>query len=142
MNMPPKIDTSFFAPCGMNCLVCYKHCFAKNPCPGCLAGEAGKPEHCRRCKTRECAEAKGLDYCFACGEFPCKQIRNLDRSYQKRYDASLVQNSLFAKEQGLAAFMARQKEQYTCPACGGVISLHDGVCSECCGVAEWSAIGR
>jgi hypothetical protein len=26
MKMPTeKIDTAMFAPCGMNCLVCYKH---------------------------------------------------------------------------------------------------------------------
>lgn len=28
MKMPTeKIDTAMFAPCGMNCLVCYKHCY-------------------------------------------------------------------------------------------------------------------
>lgn len=30
MKMPTeKIDTAMFAPCGMNCLVCYKHCYHK-----------------------------------------------------------------------------------------------------------------
>lgn len=24
-----KIDISMFAPCGMNCKVCYKHCYNK-----------------------------------------------------------------------------------------------------------------
>lgn len=31
MKMPKEnIDTAMFAPCGMNCLVCYKHCYHKN----------------------------------------------------------------------------------------------------------------
>lgn len=36
MKMPTeKIDTAMFAPCGMNCLVCYKHCYHKKPYAGC-----------------------------------------------------------------------------------------------------------
>lgn len=35
-----------FAPCGMNCKVCYKHCYHKKPCAGCLNSDQGKPEHC------------------------------------------------------------------------------------------------
>ena len=46
MKMPnEKIDTIMFAPCGMNCFVCYKHCYHKRPCAGCLNGDMGKPEH-------------------------------------------------------------------------------------------------
>ena len=30
MKMPEKIEAIMFAPCGMNCLVCYKHCYHKN----------------------------------------------------------------------------------------------------------------
>ena len=32
MKMPEKIKEVMFAPCGMNCLVCYKHCDAKKAC--------------------------------------------------------------------------------------------------------------
>lgn len=131
MKMPMVIETAFFAPCGMNCMVCYQHCCRKLPCAGCLPGDDGKPEHCRKCKIKDCVQEKGLAYCFECGAFPCKLIRNLEKSYHQRYSASLVQNSLFAKEHGLAAFMEQQLEIYTCPNCGGVISLHDRECSQC-----------
>ena len=44
MKMPKEsIDTIMFAPCGMNCMVCYKHCYHKKPCAGCLNGDTGKP---------------------------------------------------------------------------------------------------
>lgn len=44
MKMPEeKIDTAMFAPCGMNCMVCYRHCSHPKPCAGCLNSDMGKP---------------------------------------------------------------------------------------------------
>lgn len=132
--MPPKIANTMFAPCGMNCMVCYKQCMPKKhgkPCAGCLVSDLGKPEHCRKCKIKDCVKDKGLTYCYECPDFPCKLIKNLEKSYKLRYKTSLVQNSLFVKEQGLDAFTEEQKKQYTCSHCAGIISLHDRECSEC-----------
>lgn len=122
-----------FAPCGMNCLVCYKHCYHKKPCGGCRNSDKGKPEHCRKCRIKDCIGDKGLAYCYECPEHPCRLIRNLEKSYQKRYQVSLVENSDFVGRYGLERFMEEQKEKYICPICGGVISIHDGECSECQG---------
>lgn len=132
MQMPEeKIDTSMFAPCGMNCMVCYKHCCHRRLCAGCLSSDTGKPEHCRKCKIKGCIMGKGISYCFECFEYPCKLINNLEKSYNKRYQASLIENSRFVQEHGLDYFMVQQKEKYTCPKCGGIISIHDRKCSEC-----------
>lgn len=132
MKMPAaEIETVMFAPCGMNCMVCYKHCYHKKPCLGCLNSDRGKPEHCRKCKIKGCVRERGLSYCYACPAYPCKQIKYLEKSYRTRYGASLMENSQFVKEHGPAAFMKRQKERFTCPACGGIISIHDSECSEC-----------
>ncbi len=132
MKMPTEpIETIMFAPCGMNCKVCYKHCYTKKPCEGCLKSDEGKPEHCRKCKIKACVKQKGLTYCYECNEYPCKLIKNLEKSYNTRYGASLVENSRFVKANGLAVFMEQQKEKYTCPNCGGIISIHDSECSEC-----------
>lgn len=132
MKMPKeKIDTAMFAPCGMNCLVCYKHCSHKKPCPGCFNSDLGKPEHCRKCKIKDCAKGKGTSYCFECADYPCRLIKNLEKSYNKRYQVSLMENSGFVRQNGLKAFLESQKEKYTCPKCGGVISIHDGECVEC-----------
>lgn len=132
MRMPDSpIESDMFAPCGMNCLVCYKHCDHKKPCEGCVKGDRNKPEHCRGCRIKACAQAKGHSHCHECGEFPCKWLNSLDRSYRVRYGASLVENSRTVCRLGLSAFMKQQKKAFTCPACGGIISLHDGECSEC-----------
>ena len=132
MKMPKEnIDTSMFTPCGMNCLVCYKRCYHKKPCAGCLNSDKGKPGHCRKCKIKECIRSKELSYCFECSEYPCKQIKNLEKSYNKRYQASLMENSEAVRQLGLKIFMEEQKEKSTCPKCGGIISIHDRECSEC-----------
>ena len=49
-----KIDIKMFAPCGMNCKVCYKHCYSKKSCGGCFLSDEEKPEHCRKCKIKDC----------------------------------------------------------------------------------------
>lgn len=125
------IETSMFAPCGMNCNVCYKHCYTKKPCEGCLKSDRGKPEHCRKCKIKDCVKDKDLNYCYECSDYPCKLIKNLEKSYNKRYQASLMENSEVVKNQGLKIFMEKQKVIYTCSKCGGIISIHDRECSEC-----------
>ena len=129
--MSAEIEEIMFAPCGMNCMVCYKHCNSKKPCAGCLKSDEGKPEHCRKCKIKDCVKDKGFTFCYECSDFPCKLIKNLEKSYNSRYTTSLLQNSFYVKEQGLVAFMEEQKKKYTCLQCGGVVSLHDAKCSEC-----------
>lgn len=103
MKMPEeKLNEKMFAPCGMNCTVCYKHCYHKKPCAGCLQSDDGKPEHCRKCKIKDCVKEKTLKYCYECSEYPCKRLKYLEKSYQIRYGASLNENSLFVKGNGLA----------------------------------------
>lgn len=131
MKMPPTIENIMLASCGINCMVCYKHCNSKKPCIGCLAGESCAPEQRRSCKIKDCASKKGLTYCFECQNFPCKLTKNLEKSYNKRYKTSLILNGQTAKDLGLDAFMTSEREKWTCPYCGGVISLHENLCSEC-----------
>lgn len=132
MKMPlGEIEPIMFAPCGMNCLVCYRHCYHKKPCAGCRKSDLGKPEHCKKCKIKDCVAGKRLLYCYECTDYPCKQIKSLEKSYNTRYHASLMENSQMVKEQGLEKFMQQQKAKYLCPECGGIISIHDSECSEC-----------
>ena len=81
MHMPDAIPENMFASCGMNCMVCYKHCTvckSVRPCAGCLNGDEGKPRHCRACAIRDCCREKGLRYCLECTAFPCRRL-NLRR---------------------------------------------------------------
>jgi len=129
--MPELIDNNMFAPCGMNCMVCYVHLKTKKACSGCLVNDVNKPERCKTCVIKMCAAEKGFTYCYQCSDFPCKRIKNMERSYTKRYGTSLVENSSFVKESGLELFMKQEKEKWICEECGCVVSLHDKECSEC-----------
>ncbi len=134
MKMPVKINTEMFAPCGMNCMVCYKHCYTKktqHSCGGCIVESKGKPAHCRKCKIKNCVESKGLTYCYECGVFPCKLIKNLEKSYNRRYDESLIENSLIVQKHGISHLMDLHTKKYRCSKCGGILSLHDKLCTEC-----------
>jgi len=134
LKMPDKIKNIMLAPCGMNCTVCYKHVGVRKygkPCEGCLKGDSGKPEHCRKCNIKSCVQEKGYTHCFECTDFPCKLIKNIEKSYNKRYGTSLVENSRMAKEKGIAAFLEQDRQKWICSKCGGAFSLHDGACSEC-----------
>lgn len=55
----------------------------------------------------------------------------MDRSYRKRYHVSLIEQGEFLKQHGIAAFLIREQRNWTCQRCGGIISLHDGFCSDC-----------
>ncbi len=131
MKMPDIIDAKLFAPCGINCLACYAHLKEKRPCPGCLHNDNNKPAHCRICKINSCAQGKELTYCYECIDFPCKLISNLEKSYLKRYNTSLIENSKKVQRDGINDFLSQEHDKWICKICSGVISLHDGKCSDC-----------
>ena len=123
MHMPDAIPENMFAPCGMNCMVCYKHCTvckSVRPCAGCLNGDEGKPRHCRACAIRDCCREKGLRYCLECTAFPCRRLNRLEKSYRTRYNASLLSNSRAVLTRGLAVFLENERQKYTCSVCGGI----------------------
>lgn len=119
------------APCGMNCTYCYVHHKKKKPCMGCRVESDNKPASCRKCKIKICAEEKGLTLCDECTEFPCVLVKRLDKSYQKRYDESLVKNLKIIREQGMDIYLSQEKQRLKCPECDGILNVHDKICSLC-----------
>lgn len=55
-----------------------------------------------------------MSCCFECSDYPCKRIKNLEKSYNKK--------------------MERQKNLYTCPIFGG---KHCPGCGGCEGKQTW-----
>lgn len=125
------IPVSMLAPCGLTCAACYAHLRKKNVCPGCNGDAAAKPGYCNRCKIKLCADSRGLDFCFQCDAFPCALVKHIDKRYRMRYQISLIENGIRAKTAGVKQHLREEKEKWTCAECGGGISLHSRVCSEC-----------
>lgn len=131
MVIDDKISPEMVAPCGICCTFCYVAQKKKKACPGCRATGEGKPNHCRKCKIKDCIEEKGLTLCSECSDFPCILIKRMDTSYRTRYRESLVKNMELIKEQGMENFLASEAQRLRCPTCGGAVSMHDKLCSEC-----------
>ncbi|WP_408033972.1 DUF3795 domain-containing protein [Teretinema zuelzerae] len=129
--MPDKVDEIYFAPCGVNCFVCYVHLKKKKACNGCYESDLNKPERCKHCLIKQCVIDKKIKYCFECTEYPCKRINNLEKSYITRYGVSLLDNAKMVQSAGLTYFFSVEKDKWRCPRCGGVVTQHGKLCSEC-----------
>ena len=70
-------------------------------------------------------------HCSQCDVFPCKLIKNLDKSYRQRYRTGLIRNGERLREIGIEQHLAEEQQRWACAQCGGVICIHDHFCSEC-----------
>lgn len=68
-----------FSACGLNCGLCPRYYTeGASRCPGC-AGPGFSQKH-PACGVLSCCQHHGLEYCFECGEFPCKKYDGADGS--------------------------------------------------------------
>ncbi len=130
MKPPSEIDTQMLAPCGLNCMLCYRH-LGKKPCPGCRARLSEPDEYQRKCVMRSCVAERGLFSCAECTERPCKRMKTFSKRYLEGYGVDFAADAVKIRAVGVEAFMRGQIATYTCDGCGHLINLHDGICSGC-----------
>lgn len=124
------------APCGLDCSICFSALRKDKPCPGCNGSDENKPEFCaKRCGIILCRKRRenGYRFCDECPDFPCADVMEKENRYTAQYPLreSPLQNLRDIREQGLEGFLARERSQWRCRACGSPICIHDGVCSGC-----------
>ena len=131
--MKPLSKIMLIAPCGMNCSLCMAFLRDKNKCFGCRGADIGKPITRTRCKIKSCANFQGSHkkYCFECNNFPCKELKHLDKRYRTRYSMSVIDNLTAIKGHGIRAFLRDEKARWTCSKCGNTICVHKGCCHIC-----------
>ena len=117
------------APCGINCTLCHAFQDVKKKCPGCRSKIGVIRKSCLNCAISNCD--KKTNYCFECMEYPCKQLKYLDRQYQLRYKMSILENLDYIRQKGEEAFIVSQNEKYTCPDCGKLRTVHYDYCIYC-----------
>ena len=126
------------APCGMNCGLCVSYqamrCdinkpgFNKRYCPGCIP----RGKNCTFMRSHCQRVGKGLvRFCFECADFPCQRLKALDKRYRDQYHMSMIGNLEYIKTHGMACFLEEQAAKWKCPACGGTICCHNGLCLNC-----------
>ncbi len=130
MKAPDTIDVNMLAPCGLNCMLCYRH-LGKKPCPGCRARLGEPEEYQRKCIMRACVAERGLFSCAECTDRPCKRVKVFGKRYREGYGVDLAADAEKICAVGTEAFMRGQLAVYTCDACGHLINMHDGICSGC-----------
>lgn len=135
MKMDKIIDHNLFAPCGVNYSLCYVYLDLRKSgksCRGCLNNNNdGKPNHCISCSIKKCVTSRDKTYCFECELFPCKKLKNLSNSYKKRYKTNLIERGFLAKDIGIEKLLEKDRIEYSCYHCAGIISLQNNICSEC-----------
>lgn len=130
MKPPETIDVTMLAPCGLNCMLCYRH-LSKKPCPGCRARLSEPDEYQRKCIMRSCVQERGLFSCAECADRPCKRMKVFGKRYREGYGIDLAADAAKIRVVGVEAFLCDQIATYTCNLCGHLINMHDGVCSGC-----------
>ncbi len=133
MKTQVTFDRSLIAPCGMNCGTCIAYLREKNRCPGCRIYSADKAISIQRCIIPKCVHLTSTTskFCFDCGKYPCKRIKQLDKRYSTKYKTSFIENLTIIKEEGIDSFLVFESERRTCPYCGSVLSVHRDYCLIC-----------
>jgi len=127
------ISAALIAPCGMNCRLCRAHIRDRNPCPGCRADDSAKPKTRVICRIKICERIsrEKARYCFDCDRFPCDALTHLDKRYRTKYGMSMIDNLTHTKALGIRRFIQAEKEKWACPACTGLLCVHDPQCPTC-----------
>ncbi len=73
----------------------------------------------------------GWAFCYECDQFPCFLVKRLDKRYRLKYGTSAIENLRDIQEHGLEAFAAMDRQRWTCPQCGALMSMHRYECRSC-----------
>lgn len=128
-----KTDPLLIAPCGMNCSICLGFLRDKNKCVGCRLIKETMYKSIKQCIIRNCellAETKSK-FCYECGKYPCRRLKQLDKRYRTKYSMSMIENLEFIKVKGLKKFLVKEEVRWRCESCGGPICVHRGYCLQC-----------
>ena len=125
--------TLLIAPCGMNCSICSAYLRKRNTCPGCRGADIDKPVTRIICKIKTCKnlQENSAEFCFDCEEFPCNNLKHLDKRYRMKYHMSMIENLGNIRDFGIKRFLENEEERWTCSECGGTICVHKGCCFKC-----------
>jgi len=133
--MSESIEQNLIAPCGMNCGICVSFFgYAvngrkrKNRCFSCRARDKSCAFLKKQCKQ---LLNKKVEYCFECKDFPCENLKKLDKRYREKYKMSMIENLEYIVKNGITKFIENERERWKCSKCGGVICVHNGKCYTC-----------
>jgi len=105
-------------------------------CHGCKSDV--RSVYCRDCSIRSCAVSRGVEFCFACDEYPCAQLAAF-RNDRYAHHSIVLRNLEFIRAHGLDAWLEEQAARWRCPTCGTRFVWYDETCGAC-GAAVQSCV--
>ena len=69
-------------------------------CRGCRSGDSQFP----LCSAKDCHREKGVNFCFECGEFPCRR-----NSYPPDFEKRWIERNTVMRDGGLEKFCTESK---------------------------------
>ena len=133
--MSESFDAKLVACCGNNCGTCvafFGYTMSgkkrKHSCDGCWSRGGLCAFIKKKCKK---LAKNQVQYCFECSDFPCINLKTLDKGYKEKYGISVVDNLKFIIANGMDEFLKSEQEKWKCPTCGGVICVHTKKCYTC-----------
>ena len=131
-------EINLAGPCGFYCGTC-RHYLARSKG---LLKEKNLKHGCKGCRiqNKNCAGVKKdcellrknqIEFCFECKDFPCANLKKLDQRHVRDDQISLIDNLLRIQKIGAEQWLIEQEDQWSCPNCGGNISVMDRECYDC-----------
>jgi hypothetical protein len=100
-------------------------------CDGCH--KLGPEAHGVDCPRRKCMDAKNLEYCIECPEYPtgkCENFENMDRYFRNRGE-SLRANLERITSGEVGVWLAEEAKRNSCTACGVPVFWEEKSCPRC-----------
>ncbi len=82
-----------------------------------------------KCIMSTCARTKGVEFCGACAEYPCNELKTFQAEMPHRIELWKSQERI--KAAGYEKWYAEMVEHYSCPACRTLNSAYDIACRKC-----------
>ncbi len=139
-------DKKLMAACGLFCPACIAYIATRETpenrerlaqlleipleklhCDGCRSDK--RFTYCLTCRLIACANQKGVDFCGACPDFPCADLKEFQAAKPHRLE--LWQDHKRIQEIGYEKWFAEKLEHYACPQCGTLNSAYHISCREC-----------
>ena len=76
-----------------------------------------------------CALDRGLEFCGACEEYPCEQVREFHESAPHRLELARSQERI--RQVGWEQWFKEMLVRYACSECGAINSADDAACYVC-----------
>lgn len=100
----------------------------KMTCHGCKSSDVFK--NCQGCQIRPCAQAKNLEFCIECADYPCALYEGIHEANYAHHNVAVCRMHIM-KEKGIHAWMQYQQNRWTCKQCGTLFSWYETQCPKC-----------